>query len=129
MIRTRTISITVNRNAGDVFDIILQLPSKILLDAKINSEGWWLFIGPYGKSKLKFDQNKSLGILDHRYIDHESSWNIPMRIISNGSSSEVVITFKKPKQLTDVQFDQRMCEINSVVTSMKDILESEHVSN
>jgi len=129
VIRTRTISIAVNRKAGDVFDILLQLPSKILPNVKINSEGWWSFIGSYGKSKLKFDQNKSLGILDHRYIDHESSWNIPMRIISNGASSEVIITIKKPKQLTDMQFDHRMCEISSVVTSMKDILESENVFN
>ena len=125
MIRTRTISIEVNKIVGDTFDSILELFPQFMPDAKINSDGWWYFIGPYGKSKVKFNQNKSLGILDHQYVDEESSWNIPMRIISNGDFSEVVITLKKPKELSNFQFDQRVLKINSIVTSMKNMLESD----
>jgi len=109
---------------GDTFDSILELFPKIMPDAKINSDGWWSFIGPYGKSKVKFNQNKSLGILDHVYVDEESSWQIPMRVISNGDFSEVVIILKKPEQLTDIQFDERVEKINKLATSMKKILES-----
>ena len=125
MIRTRTISIEVNKIVGDTFDSILELFPKIIPDAKINSDGWWSFIGPYGKSKVKFNQNKSLGILDHVYVDEESSWQIPMRVISNGDFSEVVIILKKPEQLTDLQFDERVEKINRLTTSMKKILESD----
>ena len=89
---------TVNKMVGDTFDAIVELFPKIIPDAKINSDGWWSFIGPYGKSKVKFNQNKSLGILDHQYVDEESSWNIPMRIIQNGNFSEVVIILTKPEQ-------------------------------
>ena len=110
---------------GDTFDSILELFPKIIPDAKINSDGWWSFIGPYGKSKVKFNQNKSLGILDHVYVDEESSWEIPMRVISNGNFSEVVIILKKPEQLTDIQFDKRVEKINKLATSMKKILESD----
>ena len=110
---------------GDTFDSILELFPKIIPDAKINSDGWWSFIGPYGKSKVKFNQNKSLGILDHVYVDEESSWQIPMRVISNGDFSEVVIILKKPEQLTDIQFDERVEKINKLATSMKKILESD----
>ena len=110
---------------GDTFDSILELFPKIMPDAKINSDGWWYFIGPYGKSKVKFNQNKSLGILDHVYVDEESSWQIPMRVISNGDFSEVVIILKKPEQLTDIQFDERVEKINKLATSMKKILESD----
>ena len=110
---------------GDTFDSILELFPKIMPDAKINSDGWWSFIGPYGKSKVKFNQNKSLGILDHVYVDEESSWQIPMRVISNGDFSEVVIILKKPEQLTDIQFDERVEKINKLATSMKKILESD----
>ena len=109
---------------GDTFDSILELFPKIMPDAKINSDGWWSFIGPYGKSKVKFNQNKSLGILDHVYVDEESSWQIPMRVISNCDFSEVVIILKKPEQLTDIQFDERVEKINKLATSMKKILES-----
>ena len=125
MIRTRTISIEVNKIVGDTFDSILELFPKIMPDAKINSDGWWSFIGPYGKSKVKFNQNKSLGTLDHQYIDEESSWHIPIRIIPNGDFSEVVITLKKPKELSDFQFDQRVSKINKIVISMKNMLESD----
>ncbi|HJM79970.1 MAG TPA: hypothetical protein QF656_05500 [Nitrosopumilus sp.] len=124
MIRTRTISVHVNKLVGDTFDAIIELFPKIIPDAKINSDGWWSFIGPYGKSKVKFNPNKSLGILDHQYVDEESSWSIPMRVIPSGDFSEVIIILKKPDQLTDFQFDDRVAKINNLVTSMKKLLES-----
>ena len=110
---------------GDTFDSIVELFPKLLPDAKINSDGWWSFVGPYGKSKVKFNQNKSLGMLDHVYVDEESSWNNSIRIIPNGNFSEVKIILKKPEQLTDFQFDQRVEKISELITSMKTILESD----
>ena len=124
MNRTRVISIEVNKMTGDTCDIIIEMFPKLIPDAKMNSDGWWSFIGPYGKSKVKFNQNKSLGILDHQYIDEDSSWNIPMRIIPNGDFSEVVIILKKPESLTDYQFNERVEKINKLVTSIKKTLES-----
>ena len=125
MSRSRTISITVEKKIGDAFDAILQLPPKMMPDAKINDAGWWSFTGPHGKSQLKFNEDKSKGILDHQYIDEDSSWNVPMRVISNGDFSEVVITLNKPDEITDEQFDQRVTEISEMFNSMKKILESE----
>ncbi len=122
--RSRTISITVNKKTGDAFDAILQVPPKMMPDAKISDDGWWSFTGPYGKSQLKFNENKSLGILDHEYVDEESAWNIPMRVISSGDYSEVVITLNKPDELTDEKFDQRMSQIEEMMVSMKNIIES-----
>ena len=124
MIKTRTISMEVNKMVGDTFDSIIGLFPKLIPDATMNSDGWWSFIGPYGKSKLKFNQNKSLGILDHEYIDEESYWDTTMRIIPNGNYSEIIIILKKPEQLTDFQFNQRVETISELATSMKNILES-----
>ncbi len=124
MVRSRTISITVNKKTGDAFDAILQMPQKMMPDATMNSDGWWSFTGPHGKSKLKFNENKSFGILDHQYVDEESSWDVPMRVVSSGDFSEVVITLTKPKELTDEQFDRRISEIGEMVISMKNIIES-----
>ena len=114
----------VDKIAGDTFDAIVELFPKIIPDTKINSSGRWLFIGPYGKSKVKFNSNRSLGILDHQYVDEESTWNIPMRIIHNGDFSELVIILTKPPQLADFQFDDRVEKINELVYSMKILLES-----
>ena len=125
MIRTRTISLMVNKMSGDTFDAILELFPKMIPDAKFNPNGWWSFIGPYGKSKVKFNQNKSLGILDHQYVDEESSWHIPMRVIPNGDFSEVIITLNKPDELSDEQFDQRVLEMSELIVNMKNIIESD----
>jgi len=122
--RSRTISIIVNKKTGDAFDAILEIPPKMMPDAKMNDDGWWFFTGPHGKSRLKFNENKSLGILDHQYIDEDSSWDVPMRVVSNGDFSEVVMTLNKPDELNDVQFDQRVSEIGEMIVTMKNIIES-----
>ena len=122
--RSRTINITVNKKTGDTFDAILSVPPKMMPDAKKSDDGWWSFTGPHGKSKLKFNQNKSLGVLDHFYVDQESSWDVPMRVVPSGDFSEVIITLNKPDELTDEQFDKRMAEIEEMIVSMKQIIES-----
>ena len=125
MTRSRTISITVNKKTGDAFDAILQVTPKMMPDAQMNDDGWWSFTGPFGKAKLKFNENKSLGILDHQYIDQDSTWDVPMRVISNGDFSEVVITLNKPDELSDTQFDERVTEIGELFNAMKKIIESD----
>ena len=115
---------TVKKKTGDAFDAILQAPPKMMPDAKMNADGWWSFTGPFGQAKLKFRENKSLGILDHQYVDETSTWDVPMRVISNGDFSEVVVTLNKPKELTDTQFDQRVEEISELFNNMKNIIES-----
>lgn len=123
MIKSRTISIIVNRKTGDTFDAILNCPPKMMPDAKMTFDGWWSFSTPRGNARLKFNENKSLGILDHMFIDKESKWNVPMRIVSNGDESEVIITLIKPDELTDEQFNERMIEIEQVFGNMKKIIE------
>lgn len=124
MSRSRTISITVKKKTGDAFDAILQAPSKMMPDAQLNNDGWWSFTGPFGKAKLKFKENKSQGILDHQYVDQDATWDVPMRVISNGDYSEVVITLNKPDELNDTQFDERVTEIGELFNTMKNIIES-----
>ncbi len=123
MIRSRTISILVNLKTGDTFDAILNCTPKMMPDAKMTSDGWWSFSTPRGNAKLKFNENKSLGILDHLLIDKESKWDVPMRIVSSGDESEVIITLIKPDELTNEQFNERMIEIEQVFRNMKKIIE------
>ena len=123
MTRSRTISILVNRKTGDTFDAILNCPPKMIPDAKLTSDGWWSFSTPRGTARLKFKGNKSLGILDHVFIDQESKWDVPMRVVSSGNDSEVIITLVKPDKITDEQFDERMIEIEQVFVNMKKIIE------
>ncbi len=115
----------MRKKTGDAFDAILQIPPKMMTDAKMNDDGWWSFTGLHGKARLKFNENKSFGILDHQYVDEESSWDVPMRVVPSGDFSEVVITLNKPDELSDEQFDQRISEIGEMVSAMKNIIESD----
>ena len=125
MTRSRTISIIVEKKTGDAFDAILQVPPKMMPDAQMNDDGWWAFTGPYGKAKLKFNENKSLGVLDHQYVDEKSSWDVPMRVVPSGDFSEIMITLNKPDELTNEQFNQRISEIDEMFNTMKNIIESD----
>ena len=123
MVRSRTITMSVCRETGDVFDAILNAPPKIMPDATQNSDDSWSFSTPRGNANLKFKHNKTFGILDHLYTDDEASWEVPMRVVSNGDESEVIITITKPNVLTDDQFDERMKEMGGIFKNLKEIIE------
>lgn len=123
MVRSRTLVFTVKRETGDTFDAILNSPPKMMPDATKSSDGWWSFTTPRGHAKLKFNENRSLGILDYLYVDKESKWNVPMRVISHGHDSEIIITLIKPDEITDEQFNERMDEIGQVFENLKELIE------
>lgn len=123
MTRSRTLSFTVKRQTGEAFDAILNAPAQMMPDAEKTPDGWWKFTGPRGPAKLKFNENKPLGILDHMYVDQESKWNVPMRVVSSGDESEIIITLIKPDEITDEQFNERMNEIGQVFENLKALIE------
>ena len=123
MARSRTITISVCRKTGEVFDAILNSPPKMMPDAMQNNDDSWSFSTPRGNANLKFKQNKTFGILDHLYTDDEATWEVPMRVVSNGDESEVIITITKPDVLTDEQFDERMKEMDLIFKNLKEIIE------
>ncbi len=110
MSRSRTISISVKKKTGDTFDAILNIPPKMMQDAKIDDNGWWSFTGLPGKSYLKFNEYKPHGILDHKFIDEKSTWHVPMRVMPSGDYSKILITLNKP----DLTIDERIKKEKSI---------------
>ena len=123
--QSRTITFTVNRKTAEAFDAILNIPPKMMSDATKRDDGWWTFTGPWGPAKLKFNENKQLGILDYQVVEDDVKWNVPMRVISKGDDSEVISTIIKPDTLSDETFDERMIEIEKLLLSMKQIIEED----
>lgn len=122
-IHSRTITFSVNRKTAETFDAILNIPPKMISDAVKSNDGWWSFTTLRGPAKLKFNENRQLGILDYQFVDNEAKWNVPMRVISNGNDSAVITTIIKPDGISDQSFDERMIEIEKVMESMKQIIE------
>jgi len=121
--KSRIITFTVKRKTAEAFDAILNMPPKIMPDATKHDDGWWSFTSPWGPAKLKFFENRQLGILDHQVIDNEAKWDVPMRIVSKGDDSEVITTIVKPDSISDQTFDERMKEIEKILLSMKQVIE------
>ncbi|MGQ0790674.1 MAG: hypothetical protein ACT4NJ_00425 [Nitrosopumilaceae archaeon] len=122
-IHSRTITFSVNRKTAETFDAILNIPPKMMPDAIKSNDGWWSFTTIHGPAKLKFNENRQLGILDYQFVDNEAKWNVPMRVISNGNDSSVITTIIKPDGISDQSFDERMIEIEKIMESMKQIIE------
>lgn len=120
---SRTITFTVNRKTAEAFDAILNMPPKMMPDATKQDDGWWAFTGPWGPAKLKFNEDKQLGILDHQVVDSDAQWNVPMRVVAKGDDSEVITTIIKPETISDKTFDERMKDIEKIMFSMKEIIE------
>ena len=123
MTRSNTITIFVNRRTADVFDAVLDCPKEMMSDAEKDDDGWWSFTTPRGPAKMKFNENKQLGILDHLFVDNEATWHVPMRVVSNGEHSAIIITLLKPDNLSDQLFDERMKEMEKIMENMKQIIE------
>ena len=124
IVRSRTITISVKRSTGEVFDSILNMPMHMMEDATKGHDGWWSFITPRGPAKLKFFEDKDLGILDHKFEDEEVKWHVPMRVVSNGNHSEVILTMFKPDEFTDEVFEERMGEMEKMMDHMKQLIEN-----
>src|SRR3970040_3099575 len=121
-IRSRTITFSVNRKTAGTVDGILNIPPKMIPDAMKSNDGWWSFTPLRGPAKLKFYENRQLGILDYQFIDNEAKWNVPMRVISNGNDSAVITTIIKPDGISDQSFDERMIEIEKIMESTIQLL-------
>ena len=46
---------------------------------------------------MKYYENKEFGILDQEFIDNDTLWKVPMRLVNNGSGFEVIITLFMPQ--------------------------------
>ena len=122
--KSRTISLTVNKKTGEVFDAILNIPPKMFPDAVKNNDGWWMFKGPFGNAKLKFRENEKFGILDHIYEDPDGKWDVPMRVVPSGDVAEVIITLNQPQDLTDELFFEKVKEVEGILQKMKEAIEN-----
>ena len=63
-----------------------------------NVGGKWIADGPLGKIEIRFVEKNDLGVLDHDVIPEKGpTMRNPMRVVRNGSGSEVTFTmFRQP---------------------------------
>jgi steroid delta-isomerase-like uncharacterized protein len=125
----RHISVSINRPLSQVYDFASN-PENLAkwatgLGGSIkNVNGEWIADAPMGKVKIKFAESNTFGILDHDVI-LESGVRIhnPMRVVPNGSGSEVVFMLFRQPDMLDEKFSEDAKWVEKDLRTLKDLLE------
>jgi hypothetical protein len=89
---------------------------------KVNTE--WIAEAPEGQVKVRFTERNNFGILDH-YVAIRPGVDvyIPMRVIANGTGSEVIFTLFRLPDMTDETFARDVEWVERDLRALKALLE------
>ena len=127
---SRTISIRINRPADMVYDF-MSVPENLpkwasgLGKSLTKTDGEWITETLQGPMKVRFTEWNSFGVLDH-YVIPESGLEIyiPMRVISNGTGSELIFTLFRLSDMSDEKFAEDAEWVKRDLNALKNLLEA-----
>ena len=127
---SRNLSVSINRNAKDVYDFV-RIPENFPrwasgLGKSLNKvKGEWIAETPEGPVKVRFTERNEFGILDH-WVSPKPGLQIyiPMRVIANGSGSELIFTLFRLPDMSDEKFTADAEWVMRDLTTLKSLLEA-----
>jgi hypothetical protein len=129
MLKSRTLSISINRDPKTVYDFISNLgnlpkwaPSTFPSIKEVDGE--WLVDTPQGQNKVTLTEKNNFGILDH-YVRLTSGMvvYVPMRVVKNDDGSEVMLTVFQISEMTDEVFAEDIKMVEKDLNHLKTIIE------
>ena len=88
----------------------------------------WVARTSLGEARFTFVQRNELGVLDHEVHLPTGTFHNPMRVIPNGSGSEVLFTVIQLPGISDAQFDIDLDTVRADLNKLRTILEHRHRS-
>lgn len=126
---SRTVTVRIARPWPDVYAFAAapeNLPrwASGLARSLKHVDGEWLVDTPAGPARLRFAARNDFGILDH-YVTVRPGVDIyiPMRVIANGTGSEVIFTLFRLPGMTDEAFARDAEWVERDLTALKALLE------
>ncbi|MEW6586512.1 MAG: SRPBCC family protein [Nitrospirota bacterium] len=126
---SRTLSISINCHPDRVYDFVSNLENMPVWAATFcksikKSDGEWIAETPQGKVKIRLAEKNQFGILDH-YISPVPGVEayVPMRVMPNGSGSEMVFTLFRLSGMTEEQYAEDARLVEQDLRTLKDVLE------
>lgn len=127
---SRHVSERIDRPAAEVYEYVFD-PANIaswapgLGSAVENVDGHWFVETGSGRVEVAFAERNELGVLDHDVTlpSGEVVYN-PMRVVPDGSGSEVVFTVRRQPEMSDEDFERDAGLVQADLTRLKRILES-----
>ena len=86
--------------------------------------GEWIAETPQGPAKVTLTERNKFGVLDH-HVKTSSGVDvfIPMRVVANGSGSEMIFTLFQTADMSDERFVEDAKLVEQDLNSLKDIME------
>ena len=131
MFESRTLSVTIACPPRKVYEFVSNpenLPQWAAgLGKSVRKSGTgWVIETPQGPAQIRFAEKNDFGVLDH-YVKLASGVEVyvPMRVVPNGSGSEVIFTLFKTPEMSDKQFAEDAGMVERDLKALKSILERE----
>ena len=86
--------------------------------------GAWIMDTPQGPVKIRFVPKNDLGVLDHHVeVAPGVEIYVPMRVVANGSGSEVLFTLFRTPDMTDEKLAGDVALVERDLRTLKQVLE------
>lgn len=127
--KSKTLSISINRALDEVYGFVSNpenLPkwAKALCRSVRESNGDWIVETPQGGMKIRFADLNDFGVLDHSVeVTPGVQVYVPMRVVRNGSGSEVIFTVFRQEGMSDDKFDEDVHLVEGDLLNLKRALE------
>jgi hypothetical protein len=125
----KNISVSINKPAYTVYQFVSNpenLPAWVEFIKSVTRENrnTWIAETELGSIKIEFVPENEYGIIDHMVtLPDNSIVNNPMRVIENGTGSELVFTLLWMPGKTEEEFNQDANSVESDLNKLKLILE------
>lgn len=126
---SQTLSVTIECPPGKVYEFVSNpenLPKWAagLCQFVRKSNGDWIVETSRGPMKIRFAEKNGLGVLDH-YVSPAPGVEVyvPMRVLPNGSGSEVIFTLFRQLEMSDEQYAEDAGLVERDLGTLKKILE------
>lgn len=129
LLESRTLNVSIDRAPGDVYrfavnpENLSQWAAGLGRSARKDVDGW-VVETPLGDVRLRFEAENALGVLDH-YVTLPGGdvVYVPMRVLPNGSGSEVIFTLFRLPSMTDEQYAADAAAVEKDLQTLKRVLE------
>lgn len=129
ILRSKTLSIFIERPVGEVYGFVSSpenLPkwARGLGRSVRKSDADWIVDTPQGPMKVRFVERNDFGVLDH-YVSPAPGVEVyvPMRVLPNGSGSEVIFTLFRLPDMSDQKYAEDVGLVERDLRTLKEILE------
>lgn len=129
MFASRTLSVSIDCHPARVYEFVSNpenLPKWAAgLGKSVRKAGGdWIVDTAQGPMKVRFAEGNDLGVLDH-YVSVAPGTEVymPIRVIENGSGSEVVLTLFRLPDMSDEKFAEDAGLVERDLRTLKVVLE------